>query len=63
MIRLFSTLTYIIYSVFNCSFLQALIVFGAGGYSNIYLSDAIAAVSRVAVFKRLRKVATRFKRQ
>jgi len=63
MIRLLSSFIYCAYSLFDCSFLHTFIMIGAAGYSDIYVSDIVVIRSQVGVFKKLRKVATRFYRQ
>lgn len=63
MINFLSSFIYYISTVFDLPLLHYLIVVGAGGYSNIYVSDVVIMKSAIGVFKKLRRVATRFRRQ
>jgi hypothetical protein len=58
---LLSSLYYLFFTIIDISILHYLIV--NGGYSDIYVSDVIVPKSQIGVFKKLRKVATVFRRQ
>jgi hypothetical protein len=63
MINFLSSFIYIISTVFDLPLFHHLIIVGAGGYSDIYVSDVVIIKSAVGVFKKLRRVVTRFRRQ
>jgi len=63
MINFLSQFIYVISTVFDLPLLHHLLIIGAAGYSDIYVSDVIIIRGTIGVFKRLRKVATRFRRQ
>ena len=63
MINFLSSFIYYISTVFDLNLLHYLIIIGVGGYSDIYVSDIITTKSSFGVFKKLRRVVTRFRRQ
>jgi hypothetical protein len=61
MFKLYSFLTSLFYTIFDWSFLHNLIyIAGSSGY---IVADYITMLPKINAFKRLRKVATVFRRQ